>query len=147
MKRFPLVLVFALCFAIDLFGQAETEYKQTLKKMFEVSGSEAAYKSAISQMFAMFKQSQQVPANVMAELEQDFMKTSMDELVDMLAPVYHKHMTRDDLMKLIEFYETPVGVKFAQKTPLIMQESMQIGQEWGMKIGQEFEKRLKEKGY
>lgn len=147
MKRFPLVLVFALCFAIDLFGQAETEYKQTLKKMFEVSGSEAAYKSAISQMFAMFKQSQQVPANVMAELEQDFMKTSMDELVDMLAPVYHKHMTRDDLMKLIEFYETPVGIKFAQKTPLIMQESMQIGQEWGMKIGQEFEKRLKDKGY
>ena len=147
MKRFPLILLFSLCSYISLFGQAETEYKQTLKKMFEVSGSEAAYKSAISQMFAMFKQSQQVPANVMAELEQDFMKTSMDELVDMLAPVYHKHMTRDDLMKLIEFYETPVGVKFAQKTPLIMQESMQIGQEWGMKIGQEFEKRLKEKGY
>lgn len=146
MIRFAFIFVFSLCSSAFVFGQT-TDYKATLKKMFEVSGSEAAYKSGIAQMFAMFKQSQEVPPTVMKELEQEFMKTSMDDLVDMLVPVYEKHLTRDDLLKLIEFYQTPAGAKFAKKTPLIMQESMQIGQAWGMQIGQEFEKRLKEKGY
>lgn len=148
MIRFSLIfLLFIVCSSGSVFGQTDAEYKKTLKRMFEVSGSEAAYKAAITQMLGMFKQSQHVPPNVMAELEQEFLRTSLDELVDMLIPVYQKHMTRADLLQLIQFYETPVGVKFAQKTPLIMQESMQIGQTWGMKIGQEFEKRLKDKGY
>jgi hypothetical protein len=49
--------------------------------------------------------------------------------------------------KIIEFYQTPVGKKYAEKTPLIMQESMQVGQQWGMKIGQEFQNKLQEQGY
>ena len=71
----------------------------------------------------------------------------MDELADMLAPVYEKHMTENDLKKIIEFYQTPVGKKYAEKTPLITQESMQVGQQWGMRIGQKVMERLKEKGY
>lgn len=130
-----------------LYGQNNAEYKTTLKKMFEVSGSEEAYKSAIRQMFVMFKQKGNVPEEVWAGLEQEFLKTSMDELVAMLTPVYEKHLTRADLQNLIEFYQTPVGSKFAQKTPFIMQESMQVGQQWGMKIGQDFERKLAEKGY
>jgi uncharacterized protein len=79
--------------------------------------------------------------------EKEFSKTSMDELVDMLAPVYQKHMTENDLKKIIEFYQTPVGKKYAEKTPVIMQESMQVGQQWGMKMGQAFQDKLKARGY
>ena len=49
--------------------------------------------------------------------------------------------------EMIKFYQTPVGQKYANSSPMIMQESMQIGQQWGMKLGQEFTKKLKEKGY
>jgi hypothetical protein len=80
-------------------------------------------------------------------LEKEFLKTSLDDLVDMLVPVYSKHLTLDDLQKIIDFYQTPAGKKYAEKTPLIMQESMQIGQQWGMKIGQKFQEKLQEKGY
>ena len=126
----------------------DARYKPMLTKMFSVSGSEETYKAAIRQMFVMFKrQSSNVPEEVWADLEKEFLQTSMDDLVDMLAPVYEKHLTLADLQKLIEFYETPVGVKFAQKTPFIMQESMQAGQQWGEKIGQDFQMKLKEKGY
>ena len=104
------------------------------------------YKSAINQMFVMFKSQKDVPAEVWNDLEKEFLNTSMNELVEMLAPVYAKHLTKKDLEDLIQFYNTPVGKKFAQKSPFIMQESMQVGQQWGMKIGNDFQTKLKEKG-
>ena len=146
MKTLLIICSFMLASLPFAFGQT-SDYEVTLRKMFEVSGSQEAYKSAIIQMFTMFKQNANVPQEVWAEMEKEFLATSMDELVKMLTPVYEKHLTKADLQKLIDFYKTPVGIKFAQKTPLIMQESMQVGQEWGMKIGQQFQEKLKAKGY
>lgn len=144
------ILIFVVFSSISVFSQtsSETEYSQTLKKMFEVSGSEESYQTAIRQMFSMFKQQyQNVETEQWNEIEKEFLKTSLDELTTMLVPVYIKHMTQADLEEIISFYQTPVGKKFAQKTPLIMQESIAIGQQWGMKIGKDFEKKMKEKGY
>jgi len=75
------------------------------------------------------------------------MKASIDELVEMLAPVYKKHLSEDDLDKIIQFYNTPVGKKLAEATPAITQESMQVGQQWGMKVGQIVADKLEKAGY
>lgn len=146
-KRF-LTIALIITVGFTAFGQADKEYSKTLKKMFEVSGTEETYQAAIKQMFTMFKQQYSgVESDVWADLEKEFSKTSLNDLTEMLVPVYSKYMTLEDLQELIKFYETAVGQKFAKNTPLIMQESMQIGQQWGMKIGQDFEKKMKEKGY
>lgn len=129
------------------FGQADADYKATLKKMFEVSGSQETFKTAVTQMSAMFKQNSQIPDDVWTDMEKEFLLTSMEQLAEMLTPVYEKHLTKADLQQVIKFYETPAGVRFAAKTPLIMEESMKIGQEWGMKIGQQLQQKIKEKGY
>jgi len=116
--------------------------------MFEVSGTEGSYQAAIKQMFSMFKQQySNVEVEIWTDLEKEFSKTSLNELTKMLVPVYSKYMTLEDLNELIKFYNTPTGKKYAKSTPLIMQESMQIGQQWGMKIGQDFEKKMKDRGY
>ncbi len=143
-----LVLAMLLTVATTTFGQVDKEYTQTLRKMFEVSGSEESYQAVIKQMISMYKQQySMVKADVWEELEKEVLKTSLDNLTEMLAPVYQKYMNLEDLRELIKFYQTPVGKKFAKNTPFIMQESMQVGQEWGMQIGQDFIKKMKEKGY
>ena len=148
MTKKILTISLLLIISLTAFGQADKEYSKTLKKMFEVSGTEVSYQAAIKQMFSMFKQQySSVESDVWGDLEKEISKTSLNELTEMLVPVYSKYMTLEDLQELIKFYETPVGKKFAKNTPLIMQESMQIGQQWGMQIGQEFEKKMKEKGY
>lgn len=142
------LLIIALLFSISFTTFANKEYRSTLKKMFEVSGSEESFQTVIRQMFVMFKQQySNVDAGVWEELEKEFSKTSIDDLTEMMVPVYSKYMTLSDLQEIIAFYETPIGKKLAQSTPFITQESMQVGQIWGMKIGQDFEKRMKEKGY
>ncbi|MFY0599425.1 MAG: DUF2059 domain-containing protein [Cyclobacteriaceae bacterium] len=139
---------FAFLFLISAtsFAQGEKEYGKTLKKMFQVSGTEEAYKVAIEQVMLSFKQQDTgLSADDWSELEKEFMKTSMNDLTEMLVPVYQKYMTLEDLKAMISFYETPVGKKFAKNTPMITQESMQVGQQWGMKIGQEIAEKIEKR--
>ena len=144
------ILTFSLLIFLSVtsFSQEDKQYTETLNKMFEVSGTEGSYQAAIKQMFSMSKQQySNVEVEIWTDLEKEFSKTSLNELTKMLVPVYSKYMTLEDLNELIKFYNTPTGKKYAKSTPLIMQESMQIGQQWGMKIGQDFEKKMKDRGY
>ena len=148
MKKLISTLSLILIFTNLSFGQADNEYKEALQTMFKVSGSEEMYQTAIEQMFTMFKgQYSSVKDEVWVSLEAEFKNTSINDLIEMLTPTYQKHLTLEDIKGLIEFYRTPVGKKYAKKSPMIMQESMQIGQQWGMKIGEEFAEKMKEKGY
>lgn len=148
MKKIFSTFAFVFIFSVSLFGQSNQEYKETLTKMFEVSGTEETYQAAIKQMFGMFKkQYSAVDSEIWTELEKEFKETSMGDLVELLVPVYEKHLDINDLNEIIKFYQTEAGKKFAGKTPLIMTESMQVGQKWGMKIGQDFAKKMEEKGY
>ncbi len=148
MTKVLTIVSFLFLLSVSTYGQVDTAYNKTLKKMFEVSGTEESYQAVIKQMYTMFKQQYTgVEVDLWNELEKEFSQTSMNDLTEMLAPVYSKYMTKEDLEEFIKFYQTPVGKKFAKNTPFIMQESMQIGQQWGMKIGENFKNKMKEKGY
>jgi len=148
MKKIAGMILLSLFTTTFSFSQSSPAYSTKIKTMFEVSGTAVSYKAAIKQMFTMFKQQKtNVPDSVWVEFEGEFMNTSLDDLVSMLEPVYAKHLTLDDLNQMIAFYQTPIGKKFAEKTPMITTESMQVGQQWGMKIGREFQEKLKAKGY
>jgi len=148
MKNTLAILAFFMLFSFSSFAQNDKAYENTLSEMFDVSGSEATFQAAINQMLSAYKgQYPQVSAETWKEFEAEFQKTSMDELVVMLAPAYQKHLTQKDLQELIKFYKTLIGKKFAEKTPLLTREAMQVGQHWGMKIGQNFAAKMKAKGY
>lgn len=129
--------------------EVDSTYKQSLLYLFEISGNNEAYKMAINQMFSMFKEkySDAVPIDFWNAFETEMMKTSMNDLIDMLAPIYAKYMDLNDLKNIITFYSTPTGKKYAENTPYIIQESMEVGAAWGQKLGEDFVKKMKEKGY
>lgn len=117
-------------------------------RMLELSGAEANYEVAMSQMFSMFKQQwTMVDSTTWNELEQEFDGAAISELNELLLPVYRKHLTLDEVRQLNAFYASPIGQTLTSKTPMIMQESMQVGQEWGIKIGQDFAKKMEDRGY
>jgi len=49
-----------------------------------------------------------------------------DEMIDSIAPIYQKHLTRGDVDALIAFYSTPTGQKLLKEMPEISAEAMQI---------------------
>ena len=72
-------------------------------------------------------------------------------LTDRMVPPYARHITRDDVRGLIAFYRTDLGRKTIEVMPAIMQDSIRMGQEWGIevtpKLMRAIEKRLGQEGY
>ena len=128
-----------------LFAQQDS-YTKTLNTMFEVSGAYAQYTVGIEQMMEVMRSAYPGIENASWDaLKDEFLNTSSQELVEMLTPVYRKHLTEQDLKDLIAFYQTPAGQKYAAVSPQIMAESMQVGQAWGMSLGEKFAKKLEER--
>lgn len=149
MKHLFFSTLFFICIGLtSSLAQESDDYTATLKEMFKVAGTEESYKTVVLQMFDMFKrQYPTVSDSIWNGLESEFLKSSLDELTEMLSPVYAKYLTLEDLKAVIAFYNSPAGKNFSRSTPLILQESMQIGEQWGRKVGENFIKQLEEKGY
>ena len=146
MKKIVTIIALTIFATSASFAQLDKDYTETLRTMFKVAGTEETYKTVIIQMVNLFKeQYPNVDEKVWSDFEEEFLKTSVNDLVEMLAPVYVKYLNQDELQQLIEFYDSPVGKKLAKSTPLITQESMQIGQEWGKKIGEDLVEKMKKK--
>lgn len=148
MKKLIVTFTLILAAATLSFGQDNSVYKNTLQEMMNISGATESYKVVIVQTFKMLKeQKSEVPAEVWTQFEKSFLEASQEELLEILLPIYQKHISLPDMKAIIAFYQSPAGKRFSEKTPLIMQESMQAGQQWGLRLADQFNKKLKEKGY
>lgn len=136
MKKSVLVTLFTL-FCCYIFAQdINQDYKDALLDMLKSSGSEEAYQTAIDQMINMQKtQNPGIENEFWDKFSAEMKSSSLDDLTEMLVPVYQKYLTIEDLKEIVAFYQTPVGKKFANSNPMILQESMQVGQKWGMEMG------------
>jgi hypothetical protein len=127
----------------------DAAYKEALQAYLDASGAMAAYDAAIDQMIDLQKGSTQAEGLDDAfwrDARKEF-KASMKDLIDLLAPVYVKHLTIEDLNGLTDFYRTPLGQKIAKETPAILQESMEAGVVWGGKIGERLARKIEERGH
>jgi uncharacterized protein len=129
------ILLAAILFSFCLSVPAQTStYLATVKKYLEATGSLEIFKTAIGSIMRSFKKMKsEVPDELWKDMETEFSNTSMDDLVVLLAPVYEKHLKEADLNEVIKFYNSPTGKKLAEKTPAIMTDTGQAGQEWGKK--------------
>jgi len=143
------ILIFTVFCVLTLNVNAQSDqYSSKVKTMLSLTGAVQTFSLAIDQMIDQMKGMRtDVSVETWDELKTEFKKTSIDDLVELLAPVYFKYLNEADIDGIIAFYNTPIGKKYAENTPAITQESMMVGQEWGMKIGQSIAVKLQEKGY
>jgi len=66
----------------------------------------------------------------------------MSEFVDAIATVYAAHFTADELRQIGDFYKGPVGQKFLQNMPRIMQDSMSVGQKFGQSLAEDLRDKM-----
>jgi uncharacterized protein len=66
----------------------------------------------------------------------------MGEFAGSIATIYAIHFTADELRQLTGFYRGPVGQKFLQIMPKIMQDSMAVGQKFGESIALDTRDRM-----
>jgi len=77
----------------------------------------------------MVEKQQGLPADFEARLEKTtdemFQNFPVDEYLDLVVPVYQKHLTKGDVDALVAFYSSPTGQKFLKELPAMQAEAMQ----------------------
>jgi hypothetical protein len=76
-------------------------------------------------------------------LDDMFKDFPVQELIDVMVPVYQKHLTKGDVDGLVAFYTSPTGKKVLKEMPAMMQESMQAASGVAQKLMAEANERVK----
>jgi hypothetical protein len=81
----------------------------------------------------------------------EIMNSQIEAFVDALAIVYARNFTTDELREIAIFYRTPAGQKLLKTLPVVMQETMVLGQKFGEVIAKDLEdkivKELRKRGH
>jgi hypothetical protein len=143
MKRFTSLLVAAVSMLVLWAGPAlaktSARHKE-VRQLLTLTGAAKMGDQMMQQMIASFKQSfPNVPKSYWKKLSKSL---DANEMVELVIPVYERHLGQKDIKELIAFFKTRVGRKFIRVQPEILRESMAIGQAWGQKVGQRVMKDL-----
>jgi hypothetical protein len=140
-------LVFALIFVIGIntFGVYSQTKNDDILTLLRISGTEKLAEQIMSALIPQFQQLIPDIPNVFWVSFRD--KLNIDDLLYACIPIYNKYYTHDEIKQLIAFYESPLGRKLVEVTPLLTQDAMVIGQNWGEKLGQDIVNELISEGY
>lgn len=146
MNRRPLFLIaFALVFLLGLphAAQADDAKKEELtRKLLQLTGAADLGKQMMEGMAGQFRQT----PGITEEFIDTFLELAKPEdLIDMIVPLYVKSLDEQTLEAAIVFYESPAGRKLVEIQPQLTQESMVIGQQWGIRLAEETQAALEAK--
>ena len=130
-------------FSTSSFSEELTPQKEKkIIELLEITGSKAMgiqMMNAVTQSFAQSLKSSdsKIPDrafDILAEESNLLMSKEIDNLMVDIVPLYHKHFSQKEIEQLVSFYKSPVGKKVTSVMPLLVNESMEIGQKWGESI-------------
>ena len=150
MKKFCVLLVaFGASCLLAPTAEPQTpvspEMEATVRELMEVTGVADVGAQMMEQMLEpMKRQMPDVPDDVWTGI---FAKVDMDGLIDLSIPIYAKHFEQSEIEELVAFYRTPVGRKAVSMMPVIMQETIVVGQQWGQTEARRMFQELRALGY
>lgn len=123
----------------------ETEKIKNIKQLLNVTGASSLSQQIVMQMLISMKsQYPQVPQKFWDAFLAEF---NADDLLKELIPIYSKYYSDEDIKGLIAFYQTPLGKKTITLLPQLSQESIAIGQRYGLDAGKRAIQKLEAEGY
>lgn len=120
------------------------------KELMAATGADKAVDvmlgNMIPQMAAVFKSQRPDKANEIDDVMREMamrMHERKKDMLDLLAPIYAKHFSAAELGEVTAFFKSPIGVQFIAKQPQILNESVQVGRQWGQRIGADLELEMR----
>lgn len=142
----PLFLLISISVSGALAQSAPDSAKiQDIRKMLILTGSA---KIGIQVMRQMIQYQRQANPSIPAEFWDDFMRSvNPNELIELIVPIYDRHLSHEDIKAIIAFHNSPAGKKLIAAQPQIARDSMQVGGQWGRSLAQKIAQKMREKGY
>ena len=124
MKKLVLSLAF---FGVVQFASAQDTFKTDVLEIVKNSEMVIQMNIALEQMENILSKDKKV------EFKKD-LDANLPDYYNKLASIYMKYYTAEDVKKIMEFYNTPLGKKIKESTAKIVEENIDATQEWGMGI-------------
>lgn len=133
--------ILILAMGVAALAAEEVSREEALaRELLEVTGGSEMGLQMMEQMMQSLAAGQ---PGISREFSERFLEeVDPAELVELLVPVYVKHLTAAEMEATLEFYRSPAGQSILQKMPLVMEESMRLGQQWGMEVAQRVMEKL-----
>ena len=106
---------------------ATNEYKETLKKIMDFSGTSTTTDDFFQKLSSIMKLN--VPKENEAywnEFAKKWKQKMEKKIFEMYMPIYEKHLTLEELKAVAAFYESPVGEKYKEASLIVMREAMPL---------------------
>ena len=103
---------------------ATDEYKETLKKIMDFSGTSTTTDDFLQRLSSIMKLN--APKKDEAywnEFSKNWKEKVENKVFEMYMPVYEKHLTLEELKAVAAFYESPVGKKYKEASLIVMRET------------------------
>jgi hypothetical protein len=153
MRLFTVVIaVVAVLFAAARLSHAESPSPETLAAARELVATVKAtdnFKKIFPSMMQAMKPviAQGRPAvekdfDVIASQTTELFNSRLSDLAELIAQIYARNFTANEMREIQAFYQTPTGQKVVQATPLIAQQSLLVGQEWGKSLAADLRARI-----
>lgn len=136
MKKSLLILIIVLSCSLQLQAQKNEQIiDEKIIELLEITGAKKNVDQVITQILEYYK-SYGLSEEEVDLFYDEIKKNNYQDFFDLLIPIYKKHYTLKEIDAIIDFYKSDVGQSVLTKTPLILQESMEIGYQWGEIIGE-----------
>ena len=112
--------------------ESEAAKTADIRKLLQLTGSREMVNQMKSTLMEQFRQSS---PNLPPEMFQEMLaEMKAEDLEESIIPIYLKNFSANDIKHLIAFYESPFGRKVTKVMPVIMQESSEVGMNWGQGV-------------
>lgn len=122
-----LFIASALVLSVQFASAQSEDFKKDVVTYIKMSGAAANMTAVLEPVI------EQIPADKREDFKKD-LESILPGLYDKMAVSIMKHYTHDDIKKMMEFYNSPIGKKIQEVTPKMTKEQMQAGQDWGMEL-------------
>jgi len=117
-----------------------------------MTGSPQMALDLMKQQMAVAKKTLPLPPKAQDDFADQFIAAvKLDEFVELLIPVYSRHLSEQEVDGLLAFNRTPLGQKVLKTLPIIMAECQVAGEQWGselgIRIGRDIVERVKRGDY
>ena len=128
--------------ALELNAQPAS--REQIEALLTITGADTTH-LILEQMIGQFRV---LTPEVPDEWWEGFMEKAIaTDFNALLFPIYERNYTAAEIDGLIEFYQSPLGQSLLEKAPVIAQESLAVGQAWGLEIAQELIAELEADGF
>lgn len=123
-----LFIAASFLFAVQFASAQSADFKKDAIESVKLSGVAANFS-----VYAEAIMSQMPDEKKRADFKKEFDAT-LPSLYDKMADIWMKHYTHEEIKKMLEFYNSPVGKKIQSKASTILNEQGPATQEWQMQL-------------